>query len=68
MGKGLEVALEHGDVYREVANKIQDADRYFNGINAPKDKKTICPDCGATVHRAEGCLVCANMECGWTRC
>jgi len=68
MGKGLEVALEHGDVYREVANQIQDADRYFNGIDAPKDKKTICPDCGATVHRAEGCLVCANMECGWTRC
>ncbi len=68
MGKGLEVALEHGDVYREVANQIQDADSYFNGIDAPKDKKTICPDCGATVHRAEGCLVCANRECGWTRC
>jgi len=68
MGKGLEVALEHGDVYREVANQIQDADSYFNEIDAPKDKNTICPDCGATVHRAEGCLVCSNMECGWTRC
>ncbi len=68
MGMGLEVALEHADVYREVAKQIQDADSYFNEINAPKDKNTICPDCGATVHRAEGCLVCSNMECGWTRC
>mgnify|MGYP001819968914 CR=1 FL=1 len=68
MGKGLEVALEHGDVYREVAKQIQDADSYFNEIDAPKDKNTICPDCGATVHRAEGCLVCSNVECGWTRC
>ena len=68
MGKGLEVALEYGDVYREVANQIQDSDSYFNEIDAPKDKNTICPDCGATVHRAEGCLVCSNMECGWTRC
>jgi ribonucleoside-diphosphate reductase alpha chain len=68
MGKGLEVALEHGDVYREVAKQIQDADSYFNEIDAPKIQNTICPDCGATVHRAEGCLVCANMECGWTRC
>jgi len=68
MGMGLEVALEHADVYREVAKQIQDADSYFNEMNAPKDKNTICPDCGATVHRAEGCLVCSNMECGWTRC
>ena len=68
MGKGLEVALEHGDVYREVAKQIQDADSYFNEIDVPKDKNTICPDCGATVHRAEGCLVCSNVECGWTRC
>ena len=68
MGKGVEVALEHADVYREVAKQIQDADSYFNEMNAPKDKNTICPDCGATVHRAEGCLVCSNMECGWTRC
>jgi ribonucleoside-diphosphate reductase alpha chain len=68
MGKGLEVALEHAEVYREVAKQIQDADSYFNEMNAPKAKNTICPDCGATVHRAEGCLVCSNMECGWTRC
>jgi ribonucleoside-diphosphate reductase alpha chain len=68
MGKGLEVALEHGDVYREVAKQIQDADSYFNEVDGPKIKNTICPDCGATVHRAEGCLVCSNMECGWTRC
>jgi ribonucleoside-diphosphate reductase alpha chain len=68
MGKGLEVALEHGDLYREVAKQIQGADSYFNEINESKDKKAICPDCGATAHRAEGCLVCSNMECGWTRC
>ncbi|MBW2573759.1 MAG: TSCPD domain-containing protein [Deltaproteobacteria bacterium] len=68
MGKGVEVALEHADVYREVAKQIQDADSYFNEIDAPRDKNIICPDCDATVHRAEGCLVCSNMECGWTRC
>ena len=68
MGKGLEVALAYGDIYREVAKRIEDADIHFNGIDASGIKNMICPDCGETVHRAEGCLLCSNMECGWTRC
>ncbi|MCJ7541416.1 MAG: hypothetical protein MUO88_17340, partial [Desulfobacterales bacterium] len=68
MGKGLEVASAYSDVYREVAKRIEDADTHFSGSDAAGIKKMICPDCGATVHRTEGCLLCSNNECGWTRC
>ena len=68
MGKGVEVALEYADLYREVAKRIEDADAHFNGQTAPQFKNIICPDCGATVHRAEGCIICSNTECGWTWC
>ena len=68
MGKGLEVALAYGNIYREVARRIEDADVHFNEDNPEGMKNMICPDCGATVHRAEGCLICSNTECGWTRC
>ena len=68
MGKGLEVALAYGDIYREVAKRIEDADVHFNEGHPNGIKNRICPDCGATVHRAEGCLLCSNTECGWTRC
>ncbi len=68
MGKGLEVALEYADLYCEVAKQIEDADAHFNGESQPKAKNKRCPDCGAMVHRAEGCMVCSNTECGWTRC
>jgi len=68
MGKALEVAIENADLYREVAKRIEDADIHFNEHNAAKIKDICCPDCGAPVHRAEGCMVCSNMECGWTRC
>jgi hypothetical protein len=68
MGKALEVAIENADLYREVAKRIQDADIHFNEHHTPKIKDSCCPDCGAPVHRAEGCMVCSSMECGWTRC
>jgi ribonucleoside-diphosphate reductase alpha chain len=68
MGKGVEVALEYADLYREVAKRIEDADAHFNGQTAPQFKNISCPDCGATVHRAEGCIICSNTECGWTWC
>jgi len=68
MGKALEIAIENADLYREVAKRIQDADIHFNENNAEKIKDICCPDCGAPVHRAEGCMVCSNMECGWSRC
>lgn len=68
MGKGLEVAQKYADLYRGVAIQIEDADMHFNGNLAPATIITQCPDCGAHVHRAEGCMVCANPECGWTRC
>lgn len=68
MGKGLEVAMQNADLYRQVAKQIEDADMYFNGSITPKLKNTSCPDCGSMVHRAEGCMVCSNVECGWNRC
>ena len=68
MGKGLEVALSYSDMYREVAKRIEDADFHFNDEPATGFKNMVCPECGAAVHRAEGCLLCANTECGWTRC
>jgi len=30
-----------------------------------KPSKFICPDCGAELHRAEGCMVC---DCGYSKC
>lgn len=68
MGKALEVAIENADLYREVAKRIQDTDIHFNEHNTSKIKDICCPDCNAPIHRAEGCMVCSNMECGWTRC
>ncbi|RLB59348.1 MAG: adenosylcobalamin-dependent ribonucleoside-diphosphate reductase [Deltaproteobacteria bacterium] len=68
MGKALEVAIENADLYREVAKRIQDANIHFNETNIEKIKDVCCPDCGALVHRAEGCMICSNMECGWSRC
>jgi len=68
MGKALEVAIENADLYREVAKRIEDADIHFNEHHTPKIKDICCPDCGSPVHRAEGCMVCSNMECGWNRC
>lgn len=68
MGKGLEIAMQNVDLWRKVARRIEDADIYFNGKMNSKAKNTSCPDCGAMIHRAEGCMVCANAECGWTRC
>ena len=68
MGKALEVAIENADLYREVAKRIEDADIHFHEQDTPEIKYTSCPDCGSPVHRAEGCMVCSNMECGWTRC
>ena len=68
MGKALEVAIENADLYREVAKRIEDTDMHFNEHQIPKIRGTCCPDCGAPIHRAEGCMVCSNMECGWTRC
>ncbi len=68
MGKGLEVAMQNAELYREVAKRIENADMYFNGPIALKINNTTCPDCGSIVHRAEGCMVCSNVECGWNRC
>ena len=68
MGKGLEVAITYSDMYREVAKRIEDADIHFNDDHARGSKNMVCPECGAAVHRAEGCLLCANTECGWTQC
>jgi len=68
MGKALEVAIENAELYREVAKRIEDADIHFNEHHTTKIKDICCPDCGAPIHRAEGCMVCSNMECGWARC
>lgn len=68
MGKGLEIAMQNADMWREVARRIEDADIYFKGSMNSETKNTSCPDCGAMIRRAEGCMVCANAECGWTRC
>jgi ribonucleoside-diphosphate reductase alpha chain len=68
MGKGLEVALTYADMYREVAKRIENADVHFNDGHTGGIKNMVCPECGAAIHRAEGCLLCSNTECGWTRC
>jgi ribonucleoside-diphosphate reductase alpha chain len=68
MGKALEVAMENSDLYREVAKRIEHADIHFNGADGVKTGNISCPDCGAPVYRAEGCMVCSDMECGWSRC
>jgi ribonucleoside-diphosphate reductase alpha chain len=70
MGKALEVAIENGDLFCEAAQRTEDADSFFNGWDQrkPEKKKLRCPDCKSEVHKAEGCVICSNMECGWSRC
>ena len=67
MGKGLEVAIDDGDLYRQLARNITAVDRHFKG-GAKPEKKRRCPDCGEAINRAGGCMVCTNPECGWSRC
>ena len=67
MGKGLEVAIADGDLYRHLARQIVGVDRHFNGGRKP-EKRSKCPDCGEAINRAGGCMVCTNPECGWSRC
>lgn len=68
MGKALEVAREHADLYRSVARRIEDSDEHFNGTSGSGYRSRRCPDCGARIYHAEGCMLCSNAECGWTRC
>ena len=28
----------------------------------------VCPECGASAVSQEGCLMCSNAKCGWSRC
>jgi ribonucleoside-diphosphate reductase alpha chain len=70
MGKSLEVALENAELYCELAQKTEDTDSFFNGWDQrkPEKEKLLCPDCKSDVHKAEGCVICSNLECGWSRC
>lgn len=67
MGKGLEVAMENADLYCRLAEQIEGVDQHFSGGSKPRTRSR-CPDCGHVINRAGGCAVCANPECGWSRC
>lgn len=67
MGKALEVAMADAELYRQLAGKIAGVDQFFNGSAEPEIRRR-CPDCGDVLNRAGGCVVCANPECGWSRC
>lgn len=30
--------------------------------------KITCPECGSAIYYSEGCLTCANVSCGWSKC
>ena len=44
--------------------KDQNEQEANNGQN--KENEIICPDCGAPLRHAEGCVMCPF--CGWSKC
>ncbi len=72
MGKALEFALKSIDAHCHAAGQLEDAESYFNSKSVSKKQALIdaemCPDCGDTIYKAEGCLNCPNPECGWSKC
>jgi ribonucleoside-diphosphate reductase alpha chain len=68
MGRGLEVALKSVDLFRQAARETLSAERLFNGRDPLRSEAAACPDCGSGLQRSEGCLVCPNPGCGWSRC
>jgi len=69
MGKGLEIALRNSTIYRKVVEQLEDAEIHFNeDDDHPAAAGPGCPDCGSPLNRAGGCVLCANPDCGWSRC
>ncbi|RLF60070.1 MAG: ribonucleotide-diphosphate reductase subunit alpha, partial [Thermoplasmata archaeon] len=66
IGKSLEIALENGDEFARIARQVGELDQKFG--KKPKKKARRCPDCGATIYQADGCVICSNPECGWSKC
>ncbi len=51
--------------------KIEEEDNKVNGLLdrrlvSSDTEVAICPDCGAPIHQAEGCVTC--IECGYSKC
>ena len=71
IGKALEIALESADQFTGVVKALGDMDSKFQKNSKRqenKDKRRRCPECGATLYQAEGCVICSNPECGWSKC
>jgi len=66
IGKSLEIALETGDEFTRIARQVEELDHKFG--KKSKKKQRRCPDCGATIYQQDGCVICSNPECGWSRC
>ena len=67
-----EFALNKLDTYCMAAKQINDVDKIFK--NEHDQYKKIyqstehCTDCGQQIYRADGCIICPNPECGWSKC
>jgi len=44
------------------------AEQKFLTTNSSYESGMFCPECSSPVISQEGCLVCSNTECGWSRC
>ncbi|RLB95475.1 MAG: hypothetical protein DRH50_04120 [Deltaproteobacteria bacterium] len=66
IGKSLEITLENGDEFARIARQVGQVDQKFG--KKPKKKERQCPDCGATIYQADGCVICSNPEWGWSEC
>jgi len=68
IGKALEIAVESADLFTGVVKGLGDMDVKFGKAPNNKGKKRRCPECGAALYQSEGCVICSNPECGWTKC
>lgn len=71
VGKSISVLLGQRKVYQAMAASVSNLDEEFpnpnkTGNTLPKSAGISCPDCGAQMYAAEGCVTCPN--CGWTKC
>lgn len=54
------------DFIRKENTKIIPTDNLLIECNATEYEK--CPECGEKLRMTQGCVVCPNMDCGWSRC
>lgn len=70
IGKALERYLHHRENQQGELPLIADevSEEYSNGSKVEMTTYERCPDCDSPLGYEQGCLVCHNPECGYSKC